>query len=130
MFMGGQVNFWQAFSVAAYNVFPIYLLTYLLSLIILIIKDPADIHPIIGQTSLLQDSLGFLVGAGANPVLFSLLSTFSLLGFYRLWLNVTGLKNAGERVSSAIAWTASFTVWILGIVFAVVIALLFGNFFS
>ena len=126
--MGGQINYWQAFSVTAYTIFPVNAITYLLSLIILFIKDPDQIHPLIGQSSLVQDSLSFLVSSATNPVIFSLLSALSLLGFYRLWLNAVGLKNAGERVTPTIAWSASITVWVIGIVLAVVSAMLFGNF--
>ncbi|MGI9036749.1 MAG: YIP1 family protein [Pyrinomonadaceae bacterium] len=128
--MGGQLNYWQAFSTVAYTIFPVNVITYLLSLIILFIKDPDQIHPLIGQNSLVQDNLSFLVSSATNPVIFSLLSALSLLGFYRLWLNAVGLKNAGERVSSTIAWSASITVWVIGIILAVVSAMLFGNFLS
>lgn len=128
--MGGQLNYWQAFSTVAYTIFPVNVITYLLSLIILFIKDPDQIHPLIGQNSLVQDNLSFLVSSATNPVIFSLLSALSLLGFYRLWLNAVGLKKAGERVSSTIAWSASITVWVIGIILAVVSAMLFGNFLS
>jgi hypothetical protein len=128
--MGGKLNFWQAFAATAYAMLPIYVLRYGLSLIILYLKDPTEIHPIIGANSLVQDSLNFLVTSADNPVLFSLLSAFSLLGFYWLWLNATGLKNAGERVTPTAAWTSVLSIWLLGVVLGVVAALLFPGFLS
>ena len=126
--MGGKINYWQAFSVAVYASFPVAVVRYLLSTIILFIKDPDMIHPIIGQSSLVQDSLNFLVVPGANPVLYSFLSAFSLLAFYWLWLNGTGLKNAGERVTPTIAWTASLGIFFFGVFLSVLMGYLFGGF--
>jgi len=128
--MGGKLNFWQAFAATAYAMFPVYVIRNVLSLIILYLKDPTDIHPIIGQSSLVQDSLNFLVNSPDNPVLFSLLSAFSLLGFYWIWLNATGLKNAGEKVTPTTAWTSVLAIWLLGIVLSVVLALVFPSFLS
>ncbi|MGI8466959.1 MAG: YIP1 family protein [Pyrinomonadaceae bacterium] len=126
--MGGNLNYWQAFSATAYSIFPVSVITYLLSLIILFIKDPDQIHPLIGQNSLVQDNLNFLVSSAANPVIFTLLGAFSILGFYRLWLNAVGLRNAGERITPTIAWSAAITVWVIGVLLAVVSAMIFGNF--
>jgi len=128
--MGGKLNYWQAFAVAAYAGFPVAVIRYVLSSVILYLKDPVDIHPILGQSSLLQDNLSFLVNPAEHPVLYVVLASFSLLMFYWLFLNVTGLKNAGEKVSSATAWAASLTIWIVLICFGAVVAVMFPSFFS
>lgn len=128
--MGGKINFWQAFSASVYAAFPIAVINRVLSLIILFIKDPTDIHPILGSSSLVQDNLGVLVTPADNPVLYVLLSAFSLLQFYWIWLMATGLKNAGERVSPTTAWTATIVVWLIGVTLSVVMALIFPSFFS
>lgn len=67
--MGGQINFWQAFSVAVYASFPVSVISFVLNSILLFIKDPADIHPILGQYSLIRDNLGFLVLPAEHPVI-------------------------------------------------------------
>ncbi len=126
--MGGQLNFWQAFSAAVYAGFPISVLKFVLNTIVLFIKDPTDIHPILGQSSLIQDSLNFLVAPADHPVLFVLLGAFSLFTFYWLWLNATGLKNAGERVTSSIAWTATLTIFVLTILLSAISVLFFPSF--
>lgn len=128
--MGGQINYWQAFSAAVYAGFPVTIIKFVLSSIILFIKDPTDIHPIMGQTSLVQDNLGFLFNAAQNPVIFVLLSSFSLLTFYWMWLNATGLKTTGEKVSSSIAWTATITIFVLTLLLGLTIALMFPSFIS
>lgn len=128
--MGGKINYWQAFSAAVYAWFPVAVVRFVLNSIILFIKDPIDIHPIIGQSSLIQDSLNFLVAPSTSPVLYTLLGAFSLLAFYWIWMNVTGLKNAGERVSPTIAWVATLTLFFIGVALSVSAALLFPSFIS
>ena len=128
--MGGKINFWQAFSVAVYAWFPAAVIKSVLNMILLYIKDPADIHPIIGQGSLVQDNLNFLVAPKDNPVIWSFLGALSLLWFYWLWLNSTGLKNAGERVSGSTAWTTSLAIYLIVILLGVVSAFLFPSFIS
>jgi hypothetical protein len=126
--MGGKLNFWQAFSAAVYAAFPVAVIRFGLNMILLFVKDPVDIHPIIGQTSLIQDNLAFLVTPSENPVLYTLLSAFSLLAFYWLWLNATGLKNTGEKVSSSTAWSATLTVFFLGVMISVAMSYMFAGF--
>lgn len=128
--MGGKINFWQAFSASVYAAFPVAVINRVLSLIILFIKDPTDIHPILGSNTLVQDNLGVLISPGDNPVLYVLLSAFGLLAFYWIWLMATGLKNAGERVSSTTAWTATIVIWLVGVTLSVIMALVFPSFFT
>ncbi len=99
MAMGGKINFWQAFSAGVYAALPVSIIRFVLNTIILFNKDPSEIHPILGQQSLIQDSLNFLVLPAEHPVIFTLLGATSLLGFYWLWMNATGMKNAGEKVT-------------------------------
>lgn len=127
---GGRINFWQAFSTAVYAMFPVAVITYLLSLLVLFLKDPVEIHPILGQVSLVTDNLGALVTPSDNPVLYALLSAFGLLAFYRLFLNAVGLKNAGEKVTAGMGWTAAIVLFVGGLVLSTVSALFFGKFIS
>ena len=127
--MGAKINYWQAFSATVYAFFPVAVLRFILNTVILFIKDPTDIHPITGQSSLIQDNLSFLVVPAEHPVLYTLLGMFSLLWFYWIWLNATGLKNTGERVGSSAAWTATLSVFFLMILLGTVAALLFPSFY-
>ena len=126
--MGGQLNYWQAFSAAVYAFFPVAVIRFVLNMVLLFVKDPVDIHPILGQGSLIQDNLNFLVTPKDSPILYTLLSLFSLLTFYWIWLNATGLKNTGERVSPTTAWSATLTMFFLIVVVSVTFSALFSSF--
>ena len=128
--MGGKINFWQAFSATVYAFFPVVIIHRILSFILLYMKDPIDIHPILGQSALVQDNLGFLASPGENPVLYVFLSAFSLLMFYWVFMLATGLKNAGERVTPTIGWTAAITLYVIYVLFGLTIAFLFPSFMS
>lgn len=128
--MGGKINYFQALSATVYAAFPFSVIRSLLNTLILFLKDPIDIHPILGQSSLIQDNLSFLVLPSEHPVIYVLLASLSLLGFYWLWLNATGLKNAGEKISSNIGWTASISIYLLLVFFSLGMAALFPSFLS
>jgi hypothetical protein len=128
--MGGKLNYWQAFSAVVYAAFPVNVIRYVLNTIVLFLKDPTDIHPLLGQSSLITDNLGVLFAPGENPVLYSVASCIGILWFYWVFMNAIGLSNAGERVSSSTGWTASISVYVLVILFAAVTAFLFPSFLS
>lgn len=128
--MGGKLNFWQAFSVAVYAMFPASVLRFVLNTLVLHLKDPVEIHPILGQQTLIQDNLNFLVSAASNPVIYTLLGTFSLLTFYWIALIAIGLKNAGEKVSGTIAWSASISIFVVILFFGLLMAVAFPSFIS
>jgi hypothetical protein len=128
--MGGKMNYWQAFAVGVYAFFPVTVIRQILNLILLFIKDPADIHPILGQRSLVQDNLNFLVAPADHPVIFVLLGWVSILWLYWIVLNSIGLKNAGERVSSTAAWAATLTIWAVGLLISLLFAMIFPSFLS
>jgi len=128
--MGGKLGWWQAFSATVYAAFPFSVIRSLLNTVILFIRDPAEIHPILGQSTLIQDNLNFLVTAKDNPVIFVFLGSLSILGFYWMWLNATGLKNAGEKVTGTMGWGASIAIYVLMMVLGMTAALLFPSFIS
>ncbi len=130
MAMGGKINFWQALSSVVYATFPVSVIRFVLNSTLLFIKDPADIHPIIGQSTLIQDNLNFLVSSGEHPVIYSTLATLSILWFYWVWMNAVGLKNTGEKVTGTIAWSASLTVYFALLILGAAMALLFPSFIS
>ena len=127
---GGRINFWQAFAALVYATLPIVVIQKVISLILLYIKSPDDIHPIMGQETLVQDNLGILFTPAEHPVLFVAASAIGLLSFYGLWLKATGLRYAGQRVSKAAAWGTAITFWILGLLFIIIITALFPSFIS
>jgi hypothetical protein len=127
---GGRINFWQAFAAGLYSWVPVAVISKLLSLVILFVKSPDDIHPILGQETLVQDNLGILFTPGEHPALFSLGAAIGVLSLYGLWLRAKGLANAGQKVSSSAAWGVAITLWVLAVLLGMIFATLFSSFIS
>src|SRR6266850_2402427 len=127
---GGRINYWQAVAIYFYSSLPVIAIQKILSLLILYLKQPEDIHPILGQESLVQDNLGVLFAPAAHPVLFVLASSIGVLSFYGLWLRAKGLQHGGQRVSSGAAWGSAITIWLVGVVLIAIVTALFPGFIS
>jgi hypothetical protein len=128
--MGGKINYWQAFSATVYAMFPVAVLRFVLNTIILFVKDPTDIHPITGQSNLIQDNLNFLFTPSEHPVLYSIAGMFGLLWLYWVWLNATGLNMAAEKAPPSYGWSATLTVYFVMVALVAVAAMLFPSFIS
>ena len=128
LIFGGRLNFWQALCVAMYSSMPIIVIDKLLSLILLYIKAPEDIDPIKGGRTLVKADLSILFSPTAHPYLYVLGGFLGLLTLYGLWLEATGLRHTGEKISSASAWTIALILWFIGLVFALAAAALFPTF--
>jgi hypothetical protein len=127
---GGRMNYWQAFVVSVYSAFPIAIIQRVVSFILLYIKSPDDIHPIIGQETLVQDNLGILFLPADHPVLYVAASAIGILSLYGLWLKAVGLRNAGYKVSNAAAWSTAIALWLLGLGLVLIFTALFPAFIS
>src|SRR5260370_8559651 len=127
---GGRMNFWQAFAAVLYFYMPVAVISKLVSLVILFIKAPDDIHPLIVQETLLTDNLGILFKPADHPALFVLGTAIGVLSFYGLWLKAKGLANAGQKVSSTAAWGVSITLLVLSLILGMIFATLFSSFIS
>jgi hypothetical protein len=128
---GGTINFWQAFAAVLYGYVPLAIISKIASLIILYLKSPDDIHPILDQETLLHyDNLGVLFSPADHPALYVLGSVIGVLSFYGLWLRAKGLQHAGYKVSSSAAWGTAITLWVLALLVGMVFATLFSGFMS
>jgi hypothetical protein len=127
---GGRMNFWQAFAAVLYAYLPVAVISKLVSTVILFIKAPDDIHPILGQETLLTDNLGILFKPADHPALFVLGTAIGVLSIYGLWLKATGLANAGYKVSSGAGWGVAITLWVLSLIVGMIFATLFSSFIS
>ena len=127
---GGRMNFWQAFAAVIWGYLPIIVITKLVSLVILYIKDPEDVHPVLNAETLLQDNLGIIFKPAEHPALFVLGSVIGVLSFYGLWLRAKGLANAGQKVSSGTAWGVAITLWVLALIVGMIFATLFSSFMA
>jgi len=125
---GGRMHYWQAYAVVAYVSFPATLIQKVISFIILFLKSPDDIHPLLGQETLVYDNLGLLVSGKDHPVLFVIATSIGVLSFYRVWLSATGLQAGGYKVSSGAGWGTAITLFVLFLLFGIAVAALFGSF--
>lgn len=130
LMFGGRANFWQTMAISASAALPIVVIQKALSLVILYIKSPDSIHPLIGQNTLVEDNLGILFKSSEHPVLYVMGASIGVLALVELWLTATGLKNGGQKVTSTAAWGAAISIWVLGFIFKVAITALFPNFVS
>ena len=127
---GGRINFWQSLSVVFYAWLPVMTIQKVLGLVILYLKSPDDLHPILNQETTLQDNLGILLSPANHPVLFVLASFIGLTWFYFLWLRAKGLHYGGTRVSSSAGWSVSIAVYVLLLVVVTIWTYLFSGFIS
>ncbi|MDQ3134548.1 MAG: YIP1 family protein [Acidobacteriota bacterium] len=125
---GARIKFWQAFSVAVFAALPVIVLQNLISLLLLYIKSPDDIDPIKGQRGLAHADLGVLFNPAEHPYLFVLGSSLGLFSLYGIWLTASGLRNAGEKVTSGTAWSISIGLWVFGLLLGLGAAALFPTF--
>ena len=125
---GGRMHYWQTYAVVAYVALPFTVIQKLISFIVLYLKSPEDIHPILGQESLVYDNLGLLVSAKDHPVIFIVATAIGALSFYRLWLNAVGLREGGYKVSSSQAWGVAITLFVIFLLFGMAIAAIFPGF--
>jgi Yip1 domain len=127
---GGRMNFWQAFAAVLYSYLPVAVISKVVSMVILFIKAPEDIHPILGQETLLTDNLGILFKPADHPALFVLGTAIGVLSLYGLWLKAKGLTNAGYKVSSGAGWGVAITLFALSLIIGMIFATLFSSFIS
>jgi len=127
---GGRINFWQALCAVMYAGLPWHVIEKCISLVLLYIKSPDDIHPVLNAETLVQDNLGVLVSPAAHPILFVVGTTFGVLSIYWLWLVAKGLHHTGSKVSSGAAWGVAITVFALNLTLGIILASLFPSFIS
>jgi Yip1 domain len=127
---GSRMNFWQALAAVVYADLPCIVIQKVLSIVLLYIKSPDDIHPILNQETVLQDNLGVLFNPATHPVLFVLASAVGVLWIYWIWLFAKGLRLTGTKVSGSAAWGVTVMLTVLMIGAGVVVALLFAGFMA
>lgn len=125
---GGRMHYWQTYAAVAYVSLPFTIIQKGISFLILYLKSPDDIHPLLGQDSLVYDNLGLLVSGKDHPILYVMAASIGVLSFYRLWLNATGLREAGYKVSSSAAWGAAITLFVLFLLVGMAFAAIFPGF--
>ena len=127
---GGSINYWQSLAVVFYYWLPVMVIQKVLGLLILFLKSPEDLHPILNQETTLQDNLSILVSSAEHPVLYVVLSFIGLTWFYLLWLRAKGLRNGGTKVSNGAAWSVSIMLYVVLMIAITIWSSLFSGFIS
>jgi hypothetical protein len=122
---GGRIHFWQALAVTVYSALPVILIQKILGLVILYLKEPDDLHPILNRDTTLQDNLGIVFSPADHPVLFVMASFIGLTSFYGLWLRAKGLHLGATRASSGAGWGVAILLWVLLLILVVAVTALF-----
>lgn len=125
---GGRINFWQSLAVNLYAAVPVAVIQKLLGLVILYLKAPEDLHPILNQETTLQDNLGILFSPASNPILYVIGSLIGLTALYGVWLRARGLHLGATKASSTAGWAASIMLYLLLMFFVIVLTALFPGF--
>jgi len=125
---GGRINFWQSLAATFYAALPIIVIQKVLGLVILYLKSPDDLHPILNQETTLQDNLGILFSPAEHPILFVLASFIGITSFYGLWLRAKGLHLTATRAGKGQAWGVAITLLVLVMIIATIFTALFPGF--
>jgi hypothetical protein len=119
---GGTINYKQSLAVWTYSSLPQTVLTAVIWIAVLLLKSPDSVD----QQRIMVTNPGGFMGEDASPVMIALLSQFDLLRFYGMFLAALGLRKVG-KLSSGAAWTIIIGLWLLGALFRVGSAALFGR---
>jgi len=130
LMFGGRINFWQALAVTFYAALPVIIIQKVLGLVILYLKSPDDLHPILNQETTLQDNLGILLMPSEHPVLFVMASMIGLTSFYLVWLRAKGLHLGATRASSSAGWGVSILLFVLTFILVTIFTWMFSGFIS
>lgn len=130
LIFGGRMNFWQALAVILHAGVPVVVINKVLGLVILYLKSPDQLHPILNQDTTLQDNLSILFSPANNPVLFVIASFIGLTSFYGLWLRAKGLHLGATKASSGAGWGVALTLFFLALLLWTVITALFPQFIA
>jgi Yip1 domain len=122
MAFGGSISYLKSVSVWTYSWLPPAVLGTLIALLVLFLKSPDSIVP----ENLIATNPAALLGEESSKVLVAFLRQLDLLRFYGLFLAALGLRKVA-KISSGQAWGVVLTLWILGLLFAVGSAALFGR---
>lgn len=125
---GGRMNYWQALAAVLFAVLPWTVIQKVLSIGLLYLKSPEDIHPLLNQDTLLQDNLGVLFSPSEHPVIFVLASAVGLTFIYWLWLMARALRFTATKSSGSAAWGVTITLAVLMVGIGAIMAALFGRF--
>lgn len=127
MLMAKQISYKQALAIWAYSTLPPLVLAMVINVILIFLRSPDDYDIVsASRRGLVKANLSFLSDAKTAPMLYTLLGSLDVFGFYGMFLAALGLRKVGKMTSGS-AWGIVFGIWIFGLVIKVAMAALFGQ---
>lgn len=122
MVFGGSISYKKSLAVWTYSSLPPSVLGALIAILVMFLKSPDSIDP----EHMVVTNPGALLGEDASKVLVAALSQFDLLRFYGLFLAALGLRKIA-KLSSGQAWGVVIGLWLIGSIFRIASAAIFGR---
>jgi len=122
MAFGGSITYKKSLAVWAYSSLPPSVLASVVAVLVLFLKAPETIDP----EHLLVTNPGAFMGTNSSPVVVAFLTQFDVLRFYGLFLAALGLRKVA-KMSSGAAWGVVISLFIIGAIFKVASAAIFGG---
>lgn len=122
----GLTTYKQALSIYVYSSLPLTVITVLGNIVFLYLLSVEDIPSRLNYNNLFALNFGFLVDRRTSPATAAVFSSVDLLTLYGLLLAALGLRKLG-KLSWARCWLIVLTLWLVGTVFRISTAVLFGT---
>ncbi|HQU86627.1 MAG TPA: Yip1 family protein [Pyrinomonadaceae bacterium] len=124
--MGGAATFMQSLSVYVYSSFAPTVVSMLANFIVLFLKSADEIDIATSSRGVVQASPAMFMNGKDMPVLTTLVSSLDLFAIWGLILAAIGLQKVG-KISKGSAWTIVLIIFLIGITWRVINALISGN---
>lgn len=113
MIAGAQPTYKGALAAWCWAVLPSSVVSAVLAVLFLFMKDPADLHPLDPRANVISNP-GILVGEKSQPVLYSLLSSIDVFSFWTIYMVGLGFAAASKgRITLRGSFTVIFIMWVL-----------------
>ena len=122
MAFGGSITYKKSLAVWAYSSLPPSIFASVVAVLVLFLKAPETIDP----EHLLVTNPGAFMGTNSSPVVVAFLSQIDVLRFYGLFLAALGLRKVAN-MSSGAAWGVVISLFIIGAIFKIASAAIFGG---
>ena len=116
---GGRISYKQAFCVAVFSSLPPAVLERAISVILLYANPKGSFSLLEAINGVAPLDLRFLISKEERPLMHMAAGCLSLIWLYRARLQATGLRYAGERITSVKSWMIAVLLWIGGALAAV-----------
>src|SRR5437870_4117795 len=121
MAFGGSITYKKSLAVWAYSSLPPSVFASVVAILVLFLKAPETIDP----EHLLVTNPGAFMGPNSSPVVVQFLTQIDVLRFYGLFLAALGLRKVA-KMSSGAAWGVVISLFIIGAIFKIASAAIFG----